>query len=85
MSLPYSNITLATFSRSFTTFSIELPEAINPKSSTNDKDVTSGLISDTLSKTPLIYIKNRISDIGEPCGIPISISLFLFLYLLIIN
>lgn len=49
---------------------------MNPKSSIKDRNVTEGLVLETLLKTPLIYIRKRIRETGEPYRIPISTSLF---------
>ena len=76
---PYSSTTLATLSRALASSFTKYPEAIKPKSSTNDKNVTSGLDSATLSNTPLIYIRKNIGETGDPCGISVSISHFLLL------
>ncbi len=54
-------------------------------SSSKDIDVTEKLSSDTLLKTPLIYIKRSISYIGRHCGIPVSIILSWLSYLSITN
>lgn len=56
---------------------MEWPEVIKHQLSINDKDVTKELVSNTLLKTTLIYIKKKISNTKKPSGISISISLFL--------
>ena len=43
-SVPHSNIVFAPSLRIFPISFIELPDAINPRSSTNDNDVTDGVI-----------------------------------------
>lgn len=39
---------------------------MNPKFSIKNRNVTQGFILDTLLKTPLIYIKNRMDKTREP-------------------
>lgn len=61
-------------------------KAINPKLSTNNKDITTRLFSATMSNTPLIYIKKRTDNTGDPYnGIPVSIFLCLLSCPSIIN
>ena len=55
----------------------ELPEAINPKSSINDKNINIELISFMTTNTPLIYIIKKMGNIGDPYKMSDSISLYL--------
>ena len=83
------NTSLATFSRTLIISFTELPKAIKPKSSTKDRDVTKALVSNILLKTPLMYIKKKMSDIGELWGSSFYFPFFIImpindkLYLLI--
>lgn len=74
------NYFFGNFSRDFTIPFTELLEIIMPKSSTNERNVTKGLIFDILLKTLPIYIEKRIGDTGKAWEIPASISLFLLSY-----
>lgn len=71
--VPNSKTVVATVSRVRAIYLTEVPEAMNPRSSTNDRDVMNGLTSITVLKTPLIQIKKRTGKTGDPCGIPFSI------------
>lgn len=61
------------------TSSTELPLTRNPKSSINETEDIFGDVAVTASNNPLIYIRNRIGDTGEPYEIPVSTSLSRFL------
>ena len=67
---PYSITILLTFYRTFTT-SFILLSIMNPRLSIKDRQVIWGIFSFTSLNTPLIYIKKRIGDTGELCGIPV--------------
>lgn len=84
-SIPQSKTIFVTFWRLYTMLLTEVLNTINPKSLINDKDITNGQASITISKTWLRSIKKRISKTDNPWEIPISPSLFLFSYLSMIS
>lgn len=78
--LPYCNTVLVNFFIVRAMFLTKSLEAKNLRSSSNERDVTKVQDSETKLKTLLIYIKKKISEVGDPCEILISIFLSLFLY-----
>lgn len=60
-------------------------KATKPKSSTNKRDVAWKQVFKPESKVPLIKLKNRVGETSDLWGILVSITLFAFLYPLIIN
>ena len=80
----YSIIILLIFCRIFIT-SFILPSIMNFRLFIKDRQVIWGIFSFTFLNTPLIYIKKRIGDTGEPYGISIFIIISGFIYPSIIS
>lgn len=83
--LPHSKTVVTTVHKVWTISVTDVPKAINPRSSANDKDVTVRLFSIIVSNTPLIYIRKKMGETDDPWEMPVSISLSLLSYLLMTN
>lgn len=62
----FTNTTFTVFYTIFTIFLTKLPKTINPRLSIKNRNVTQRFILNTLLKTLLIYIRNRMGKTGEP-------------------
>ncbi len=70
--VPQSKVIFFAFSNGFLIFSMDLPATKNPRSSINDRQVISGTRLSISKNTPLMYIRKRMGDTGDLCGILVS-------------
>lgn len=78
--IPNFKIVIATVFYVWAIFLTEFSNTINLKLSTNDKDITNGVISITVLKTSLIKIKIKISETNNFSRMPFQ-SFFHYFYI----